>query len=125
MILYAKLDPDGYVNSYSDTESGEFNTAFEIDDDSFIAFSACSGRCFTIENGQAVLSRDIDEYITSHRDRVEKLKEIELLKKQLFESDYKAIKYSEGFYTEEEYEPIRQERAAIRERINLLEEGLI
>ena len=66
MILYAKLDPDGYVNSYSDTESGEFNTAFEIDDDSFLNFSACSGRCFTIENGQAVLSRDIDEYITSH-----------------------------------------------------------
>lgn len=125
MILYAKLDPDGYVNSYSDTESGEFNTAFEIDDDSFIAFSACSGRCFIIENGQAVLSRDIDEYITSHRGKFEKLKEIELLKKQLFESDYKAIKYSEGFYTEEEYEPIRQERAAIRERINLLEEGLI
>lgn len=124
MILYAKLDADGYIKSYSETETEEFNTEFEIDEDSFFEFSACSGRCYTVENGQAVLSRDIGEYITTHRERVEKLKEIENLKKLLFDSDYKAIKYSEGFYTEEEYEPIRQERAAIRERINLLEEEL-
>lgn len=48
--------------------------------------------------------------------------EIEQLKKQLAESDYKAIKYAEGWYTEEEYAPIKDERQRLRSKINALEE---
>ena len=40
------------------------------------------------------------------------------LKKLLKKTDYKAIKYSEGYYTEEEYAPIKAERERARERIN-------
>lgn len=43
------------------------------------------------------------------------------LKQQLAESDYKAIKYAEGWYTEEEYAPIKAKREALRERIRELE----
>lgn len=45
--------------------------------------------------------------------------EIELnkLKQLLAESDYKAIKYAEGYYTEEEYKPIREYRESLREQI--------
>ena len=49
---------------------------------------------------------------------------INYYKDLLNKSDYKAIKYSEGLYTDEEYEPIKQEREQYREKINELEEEL-
>lgn len=45
------------------------------------------------------------------------------LKAQLAATDYKAIKYAEGWLTEEEYAPIRAERQVIRDQINELEGG--
>ena len=50
--------------------------------------------------------------------------QIDILKHKLSASDYKAIKYSEGWLTEEEYAPIKAERQAIREEINRLEQEL-
>lgn len=47
--------------------------------------------------------------------------EIRELKAYLKNTDYKAIKYSEGAISEEEYAPIREGRAQARERINELE----
>lgn len=47
--------------------------------------------------------------------------EIAALKSQLDSTDYKAIKYAEGWLTEEEYAPIKAERQALRDRINELE----
>jgi hypothetical protein len=46
---------------------------------------------------------------------------IEMLKSELASTDYKAIKYAEGWLTEEEYAPIKAERQAIRDEINALE----
>lgn len=46
---------------------------------------------------------------------------IEELKKKLSDTDYKAIKYAEGWISAEEYEPIRLERQAVRNEINQLE----
>jgi hypothetical protein len=37
-------------------------------------------------------------------------------------SDYKAIKYMEGWYTEDEYRPYKEERQFYRLKINQLEE---
>ena len=50
-----------------------------------------------------------------------KNKQITQLKKQLSDTDYKAIKYSEGLITEEEYAPIKSQRQAWRDEINQLE----
>ena len=47
--------------------------------------------------------------------------EIWSLKEQLRESDYKAIKYAEGWITAEDYAPIKAQRQEWRERINELE----
>lgn len=44
------------------------------------------------------------------------------LKRLLFDSDYKALKFSDGVMTEEEYAPIRAQRQAWRDEINQLEE---
>lgn len=46
--------------------------------------------------------------------------DISLAKKFLKSTDYKAIKYAEGVLTEEEYAPIKEQRAQARARINEL-----
>lgn len=50
--------------------------------------------------------------------------EIEELKIKLSETDYKAIKFSEGVITLAEYEPTREQRKKWREKINILENSL-
>ena len=49
------------------------------------------------------------------------LKRIDELKALLKDSDYRAIKYAEGFYTDEEYQPYKEQRQAYRDEINELE----
>ncbi|MBP5561016.1 MAG: hypothetical protein J6X70_04355 [Muribaculaceae bacterium] len=43
------------------------------------------------------------------------------LKARLAESDYKALKFAEGWISAEEYAPIKAERQALRDEINELE----
>lgn len=43
---------------------------------------------------------------------------------ELSSTDYKAIKYAEGYYTEEEYKPIKEQREKIREKVRELEDIL-
>ena len=45
------------------------------------------------------------------------------LKKQLAETDYKAIKYAEGLISDADYAPIKAQRQAVRDQINALEQG--
>lgn len=51
--------------------------------------------------------------------------EINALKQLLTNSDYKAIKRSEGEMSEEEYANIRNQRQAWRDRINELEAQIV
>lgn len=53
----------------------------------------------------------------------QRLAEIDSLKAQLASSDYKAIKFAEGWLTAEEYAPIKATRQELRNRINELERG--
>lgn len=53
--------------------------------------------------------------------REENQGEINALKQLLTNTDYQAIKHSEGEISEEDYAPIREQRQAWRERINELE----
>lgn len=46
------------------------------------------------------------------------------LKRKLRKTDYKALKYAEGYYNDEEYAPIKEEREAIREQIRELTDSL-
>ena len=50
--------------------------------------------------------------------------EILQLKQNLLDTDYQAIKYAEGYFSEEEYTPIKEQRQAWRDRINELEANL-
>ena len=51
-------------------------------------------------------------------------KEIYELKQKLTQTDYKAIKYSEGLLTDEEYAEVKTQRQEWRTEINKLEEKL-
>lgn len=67
---------------------------------------------------------DIRVYVP-YSDEENAKREIAKLKQNLFDTDYKAIKYAEGYLTEEEYAPIKLQRQAWRDEINALEEKLI
>lgn len=47
--------------------------------------------------------------------------EINALKNLLFQTDYQALKFSEGELSEEEYAPVKKKRQQYRDRINELE----
>lgn len=47
--------------------------------------------------------------------------QIAILKQQLADTDYKAIKYAEGLITAEDYAATKAQRQAWREQINALE----
>lgn len=53
--------------------------------------------------------------------RTEAQAEINACKNLLVQTDYKALKHSDGALSDEEYEPTRVKRAELRERINHLE----
>ena len=60
-----------------------------------------------------------NEFIRDYE--AERLLEIEGLKLELQETDYKAIKYAEGWISEKDYKDIKEDRQRIRNRINELE----
>lgn len=75
-------------------------------------------------------SNDGSVYIEPIKPTEEELAKIKLqeqianLKHELAETDYQAIKYAEGWFTDEEYEPIKAERENLRVHIRELEAQL-
>jgi hypothetical protein len=80
----------------------------------------------TVENDvvtvMAVNEEALDAYIASLPEPVvTPEEEIAELKAKLAATDYQAIKYAEGYFTDEEYAEMRAQRQAWRDRINELE----
>lgn len=65
-----------------------------------------------------------DPDFTPPVDNTALLNQIGELKAELSETDYKALKYMEGWLTEEEYAPVKVQRQALRDKINELEAQL-
>lgn len=76
-----------------------------------------------LDNGiyRDMTEQEIAEYEKSIEQTTEQ--KIAELKQKLADTDYKAIKYAEGFIPKEEYESTKLERQSWREEINRLEEG--
>jgi hypothetical protein len=69
-----------------------------------------------LENGEPV-------WVYNGRDEEAILEnELNSLKNELSKSDYKAIKFAEGLYSEEEYKSIKKEREKLREEIRKLQD---
>ena len=76
-------------------------------------------KCFDVENNCV-----IDYTGLSLEEKATKIKRIIELKQLLSQSDFRAIKYAEGLYTEEEYLPYKEQRQSYRDEINALEQEL-
>ena len=73
-------------------------------------------KCFDIERNCVI------NYDSTNDNRIKEINtRIIELKQLLAESDYRAIKYAEGEYTEEQYAPYKEQRRAYRAEINTLE----
>ena len=64
------------------------------------------------------------EFTPENPRKFEIIERLEKIVGLLQQTDYKAIKYAEGQYTDEQYEPIKQERQALRVEYNALEKEL-
>ena len=112
-----QLDENNYV-------SGIVHTGDEKDiyDDEFIynTFYKDGHRvnCYHLVNNEYILN-EIKEQEEIAKEQKEQ--EIARLKQELANTDYEAIKYSEGWFTEEEYAPIKAMRESLREQIRALE----
>lgn len=77
-----------------------------------------------IENGilREMTAKEIAEYEASIKLSTEE--QIEMLKQNLSDTDYKAIKYAEGLISDEEYAETKKLRQQWRKEINQLENEL-
>ena len=93
------------------------DTAIEISEEDLQQIGIT--KCFDVENNCVI---DYSGISTQRKSEINK--RIVELKILLSQTDYKAIKYSEGLYTEQEYQPIKELRQSYRDEINQLETEL-
>ena len=80
---------------------------------------------YAVVDGKFTIKRRTPTIEELHNDDIQDInREISELKKKLFDTDYKAIKYSEGWLTDEEYAEVKAQREEWRKRINELEASL-
>ena len=80
---------------------------------------------YAVVDGKFTIKRRTPTIEELHKDDIQAInREISELKKKLFDTDYKAIKYSEGLLTDKEYAEVKAQRQAWRDEINRLEEKL-
>ena len=80
---------------------------------------------YAVVDGKFTIKRRTPTIKELHNDDIQDInREINELKKKLFDTDYKAIKYSEGWLTDEEYAEVKAQREEWRKRINKLEASL-
>ena len=80
---------------------------------------------YAVVDGKFTIKRRTPTIEELHNDDIQGInREINELKKKLFDTDYKAIKYSEGWLTDKEYAEVKAQREEWRKRINKLEASL-
>lgn len=112
-----EYDKDGWVCDRYPRLVTESVGEMEVTDEEYI---------MTLATGDHFAWRVVDGELVNERYEetpIEEIREerIQELKQFLINSDYKAIKHSEGLLTDEEYAPIKAQRQAWRDEINELE----
>lgn len=80
---------------------------------------------YAVVDGKFTIKRRTPTIEELHNDDIQDInREISELKKKLFDTDYKAIKYSEGWLTDKEYAETKAQREEWRKCINKLEASL-
>ena len=121
VYFYEKIYEDGHLGSFTQSAELAYKSGWDIENN-YISIedtqqSDING--WTYRKDVCPMKTEQDHLRDQYR------LEITQLKKQLSDTDYKAIKYAEGILTEEEYAPDKLQRAYWRERINLLEQEYV
>ena len=117
VYFYEKIYEDGHLGSFTPSAELAYKSGWDIENNyipiSDTQQSDINGWTYRKELCPMKTEEDLlkDQY------RIE----IQQLKKQLSDTDYKAIKYAEGQISESEYASVRAERQSYRDRINELE----
>ena len=117
LVYYEKMYEDGHLGNF--TKSAELAYKFGWDiENNYISIeetqqSDING--WTYRKDVCPMKTEQDKLKDQYR------LEITQLKKQLSDTDYKAIKFAEGQISEEDYASVRAERQGYRDRINELE----
>lgn len=119
VYFYEKIYDDGHLGSFTQSAELAYKSGWDLNN--YIAIeetqqSDING--WTYRKDLCPMKTEEDKLKDQYR------LEITQLKKQLSDTDYKAIKYAEGQISEEEYAVIKAERQGYRDRINYLE-GLL
>ena len=117
VYFYEKIYEDGHLGSFTQSAELAYKSGWDIENN-YISIedtqqSDING--WTYKKELCPMKTEEDKLKDQYRI------EIQQLKKQLSDSDYKAIKYAEGQISESEYAPVRAERQGYRDRINELE----
>ena len=81
---------------------------------------------YVMVNGIIIVDGDFEVALDyEDTNSVECKKKVKELKRLLEKTDYKALKFSDGALSEEEYAPIRKQRQEWRDEINKLEPQII
>ena len=117
VYFYEKIYEDGHLGSFTQSAELAYKSGWDIENN-YIPISDTQQsdiNGWTYRKDVCPMKTEQDLLKDQYR------LEIAQLKKQLSDTDYKAIKYAEGQLTEEEYSLTRSQRAAWRARINELE----
>lgn len=95
----------------------------EEDDDNYLCIETIVEYEPTKDQYDAIKDNAKSYYvdIQNNTDIIAYKSEISELKRSLSDTDYIAIKFAEGWITEDEYAPVKAERQSWRDRINELE----
>ena len=116
LVYYEKIYEDGHLGSF--TKSAELAYKFGWFENSIPEEDLEVSDI----NGWTYLKSQCPHKTQAMIDRDNAIQEINQLKKQLADSDYKAIKYAEGEINPEDYLPIKNQRAEWRAKINQLQQ---
>ena len=121
VYFYEKIYDDGHLGSFTQSAELAYKSGWDIENN-YIAIeetqqSDING--WTYRKELCPMKTEEDKLKDQYR------LEITQLKKQLSDTDYKAIKYAEGQISESEYSSVRAKRQGYRDRINELEALLL
>ena len=117
VYFFEKIYDDGHLGSFTQSAELAYKSGWDVENNyipiSDTQQSDINGWTYRKELCPMKTEQDLlkDQYRL----------EITQLKKQLSDTDYKAIKYAEGQISEGEYASVRAERQGYRNRINELE----
>lgn len=138
--VYIQTDTEGRIIRCEGgcTTPADITGWIEIDEGTGDKYNLCQshyfdGGLYTMDNiprykwdgTQALLrsNEEIEDELRSIQWKSEVESKVRLLKQKLSDTDYQAIKFSEGWFTEGEFAPMKAYRQSLRDKINELENG--